>query len=164
MDANDKAARDRADAVIERVLRRGEKAAALGDESTHAAGDFDGDQFEAEDRSALRSVAGLSTELQDISDVEYRQLRLEKVILIGLWGENTLADAENSLRELAALAETAQDAAATVIDRAEADASVDALVEQTIQEIDNAPSDEAAGAAARAAVCRLPEYRDDPAC
>ncbi|MEY4434909.1 MAG: hypothetical protein RIR16_949 [Actinomycetota bacterium] len=107
MDANDKAARDRAEAVIERVLRRGEKAAALGDESTHAAGDFDGDQFEAEDRSALRRVAGLSTELQDISDVEYRQLRLEKVILIGLWGENTLADAENSLRELAALAETA---------------------------------------------------------
>ena len=60
-----------------------------------------------EDRSALRRVSGLSTELEDITEVEYRQLRLEKVLLIGLWGEQTLQDAENSLRELAALAETA---------------------------------------------------------
>jgi GTP-binding protein HflX len=45
--------------------------------------------------------------LQDITDVEYRQLRLEKVVLIGTWGSGTLTDAENSLRELAALAETA---------------------------------------------------------
>ena len=49
----------------------------------------------------------MSTELEDITEVEYRQLRLEKVLLIGLWGEQTLQDAENSLRELAALAETA---------------------------------------------------------
>jgi GTP-binding protein HflX len=39
--------------------------------------------------------------------VEYRQLRLEKVVLIGVWGSGTLTDAENGLRELAALAETA---------------------------------------------------------
>jgi GTP-binding protein HflX len=39
--------------------------------------------------------------------VEYRQLRLEKVVLIGVWGSGTLSDAENGLRELAALAETA---------------------------------------------------------
>jgi GTP-binding protein HflX len=32
---------------------------------------------------------------------------MERVLLIGLWGQNTLLDAENSLRELAALAETA---------------------------------------------------------
>ena len=31
------------------------------------------------DRAALRRVAGLSTELEDISEVEYRQLRLERV-------------------------------------------------------------------------------------
>ena len=59
------------------------------------------------DRHALRRVGGLSTELQDITEVEYRSLRLERVILVGVWTEGTLADAENSLRELSRLAETA---------------------------------------------------------
>ncbi|MFM2031130.1 MAG: hypothetical protein RI927_750 [Actinomycetota bacterium] len=103
----------RGDEVVERILRRGERADALGAAETHGYSDTDGDQFEREDRSALKRVSGLSTELQDITDVEYRQLRLEKVILIGIWGSNTLLDAENSLRELAALAETA---GATVLD------------------------------------------------
>src|SRR6478609_2799913 len=59
------------------------------------------------DRHALRRVAGLSTELTDVTEVEYRALRLERVILVGVWTEGTLADAENSLRELSRLAETA---------------------------------------------------------
>jgi GTP-binding protein HflX len=59
------------------------------------------------DRQALRRVAGLSTELADVSEVEYRQLRLEQVVLVGVWTEGTAADAEMSLAELAALAETA---------------------------------------------------------
>ena len=60
-----------------------------------------------EDRASLRRVAGLSTELTDISEVEYRQLRLERVVLAGVWTEGSAADAEASLAELAALAETA---------------------------------------------------------
>src|SRR6201998_4799344 len=60
-----------------------------------------------EDRSALRRVAGLSTELADISEVEYRQLRLERVVLVGVWPEGSAADVKASLAELAALAETA---------------------------------------------------------
>jgi GTPase len=60
-----------------------------------------------EDRAALKRVAGLSTELTDISEVEYRQLRLERVVLVGVWTEGTAADSEASLAELAALAETA---------------------------------------------------------
>ncbi|WP_256127937.1 GTPase HflX [Arthrobacter sp. SDTb3-6] len=68
---------------------------------------FDGDQSELAARNALRRTAGLSTELEDVTEVEYRQLRLERVVLAGLWSEGTMADAENSLRELAALAETA---------------------------------------------------------
>jgi GTP-binding protein HflX len=68
---------------------------------------YDGDQQDLQERRALRRVAGLSTELEDVTEVEYRQLRLERVVLAGLWIEGTLADAENSLRELAALAETA---------------------------------------------------------
>lgn len=99
--------RDRGAEVIDRILRRGERAAALGDDSNHRTGFYDGDQFDLEERAALRRVSGLSTEREDITDVEYRQLRLEKVILIGIWGEQSLAEAENSLRELAALAETA---------------------------------------------------------
>ncbi|MCG5433864.1 GTPase HflX [Mycobacterium sp. MYCO198283] len=60
-----------------------------------------------EERSALRRVAGLSTELTDVSEVEYRQLRLERVVLVGVWTDGSAADAANSLAELAALAETA---------------------------------------------------------
>jgi GTP-binding protein HflX len=68
---------------------------------------FDGDQLDRADRQALRRVAGLSTELQDVTEVEYRQLRLERVVLIGVWTEGSAEDAGNSLAELAALAETA---------------------------------------------------------
>src|SRR5258708_29818658 len=60
-----------------------------------------------DDRAALRRVAGLSTELADVSEVEYRQLRLERVVLVGVWTDGSAADAEMSLKELAALAETA---------------------------------------------------------
>jgi len=69
--------------------------------------EFDGEQEDLAERRALRRVAGLSTELDDVTEVEYRQLRLERVVLAGLWTEGAVEDAENSLRELAALAETA---------------------------------------------------------
>src|SRR6476469_10164028 len=68
---------------------------------------YDGEQLDREERAALRRVAGLSTELEDITEVEYRQLRLERVVLAAVWTEGTQEDADNSMRELAALAETA---------------------------------------------------------
>ncbi len=64
-------------------------------------------ELDLEDRHALRRVAGLSTELTDVTEVEYRALRLERVVLIGVWTEGTQANAENSLTELSRLAETA---------------------------------------------------------
>ena len=64
-------------------------------------------ELDLEDRHALRRVAGLSTELTDVTEVEYRALRLERVVLIGVWSDGTLTSAENSLRELSRLAETA---------------------------------------------------------
>ncbi|CAM5629213.1 GTPase HflX OS=Streptomyces fumanus OX=67302 GN=hflX PE=3 SV=1 [Streptomyces fumanus] len=70
-------------------------------------GAWDGDQFDRSERAALRRVVGLSTELEDVTEVEYRQLRLERVVLVGVWTSGTAQDAENSLAELAALAETA---------------------------------------------------------
>jgi len=63
--------------------------------------------MELAERHALRRVAGLSTELQDITEVEYRKLRLERVVLVGVWTGGTVEDAENSMAELALLAETA---------------------------------------------------------
>jgi GTP-binding protein HflX len=69
--------------------------------------DLDDDQLDLAERHALRRVPGLSTELQDITEVEYRRLRLERVVLIGVWTEGTVGEAENSLVELALLAETA---------------------------------------------------------
>jgi len=94
----------RTDAVIDRVLSRAGTAVAAGGT---AATDYDGDQYDRDERAALRRVGGLSTELEDISEVEYRQLRLERVVLVGQWSRGTAQDAEISLRELAALAETA---------------------------------------------------------
>jgi GTP-binding protein HflX len=64
-------------------------------------------ELDLEDRHALRRVSGLSTELTDITEVEYRALRLERVVLMGVWTSGTLTGAENSLRELSRLAETA---------------------------------------------------------
>jgi len=105
------------DAAVERVLaserstagmsRFGSGSAQALQTDDHYEGDRDGDQFDREDRQALRRVAGLSTELEDVTEVEYRQLRLENVVLIGVYGQGTVTEAENSLRELAALAETA---------------------------------------------------------
>jgi GTPase len=63
--------------------------------------------YDLAERHALRRVAGLSTELEDITEVEYRQLRLERVVLVGVWTEGSVEDAENSMAELALLAETA---------------------------------------------------------
>lgn len=95
---------DVADDVVARVLARA--GTALQDGGTvHST--YDGDQLDLEERTSLRRVAGLSTELEDVTEVEYRQLRLEKVVLVGVWGTGTAEDAEVSLRELAALAETA---------------------------------------------------------
>ncbi|MET1038247.1 MAG: hypothetical protein ABW075_08240, partial [Aeromicrobium sp.] len=76
------------DDAVTRVLKNAEtrasgyslfgsgQAEALGVDSDGDAG-HDGDQFDREDRQALRRVAGLSTELEDVTEVEYRQLRIE---------------------------------------------------------------------------------------
>lgn len=69
--------------------------------------DVDTGLLDLEDRQALRRVHGLSTELEDVTEVEYRQVRLERVVLAGVWTEGTLAQAERSMRELALLSETA---------------------------------------------------------
>ncbi|HMO10931.1 MAG TPA: GTPase HflX, partial [Actinotalea sp.] len=94
-----------AEDVVARVLARAGRTAV--DEGGTRLQDHDGEQLDREDRAALRRVGGLSTELADVSEVEYRQLRLERVVLVGLQTGGDLEAAEVSLRELAALAETA---------------------------------------------------------
>lgn len=81
-----------------------ERASAL--QAGAADGDRDGEQLDRADRAALRRVDGLRTELEDVTEVEYRELRLENVVLVGVHS-GSAEDAEQSLRELAALAETA---------------------------------------------------------
>ena len=82
-------------------------------QSAAVAAEYDDAQAEIEsqpdlaDRHALRRVKGFSTQLQDISEAEYRELQLERVVLVGVWTEGSSEMAENSLEELKALAETA---------------------------------------------------------
>ena len=64
-------------------------------------------EMDLADRNTLRRVDGLRTELEDVTEVEYRQLRLENVVLVGVYSQGNQEDAENSLKELAALCETA---------------------------------------------------------
>ena len=66
---NDKTAEDLA---FEALLR----------ESARVASDFDASDLintpdQVAERAALRRIAGFSTQLQDISDAEYRELQLE---------------------------------------------------------------------------------------
>jgi len=100
---------NRADELVARILAR--SGSALQDGET--AGEHEGDEFHLEERAALRRVRGLSTELHDVHEVENRQLRLERVILAGIFTSGTPEAAERSLHELAALAETA---GSTVLD------------------------------------------------
>lgn len=67
----------------------------------------DGDQQDLAERHSLRRVVGMRTELEDISEVEYRQLRLERVVLVSVWTSGTQQDADNAMAELKLLAETA---------------------------------------------------------
>jgi len=93
------------DLEFEKLLKESARVAAEFDASEE---DQHSDQSqELSERHALRRVQGFSTELQDISEAEYRQLQLERVVLVGVWTEGTIKDAENSLAELKALAETA---------------------------------------------------------
>ena len=69
--------------------------------------DYDGDQTDLEERRSLRRVAGMRTELEDVTEVEYRQLRLERVVLVSVWTTGTQVDADNAMAELKLLAETA---------------------------------------------------------
>ena len=104
--------------IVDRILSRGGTALAstAGEHASREA--LDDGALEREARAGTRRVATLSTELQDVSEVEYRQVRLEKVVLVGLdlpraaarvpaFGTADAQDAETSLAELAALAETA---------------------------------------------------------
>ena len=93
------------DDEFESLLRESARVAAEYDASEED--DHSDQSQELEERHALRRVKGFSTELQDISEAEYRQLQLERVVLVGVWTEGTIKDAENSLAELKALAETA---------------------------------------------------------
>jgi GTPase len=68
---------------------------------------YDGDQQDLADRLSLRRVAGMSTELADVTEVEYRQLLLERVVLVSVSTHSSDAAASNSIAELKALAETA---------------------------------------------------------
>ena len=81
-----------------------------GSSGSGGSGDPSTGEQDLADRSSLRRVAGLSTELTDVTEVEYRKLQLERVVLVGVWAGRSAQDAaaaDASMTELARLAETA---------------------------------------------------------
>lgn len=71
---------------------------------TPSVGELD---LEARDSIRRRETTIHAEESADGYEVEYRKLRLERVILVGVWTEGTTAEIDASLAELAALADTA---------------------------------------------------------
>ena len=69
--------------------------------------DYDGEQLDLSARISLRRVPGMSTQLADITEVEYRELQLERVVLVGVWTTGSEQDSDNAMAELKLLAETA---------------------------------------------------------
>lgn len=97
-------AMNRAARIAERVLaRRGTALESTAEQPESG----DEEHIDVEAKAGTRRAPSLTTELEDISEVEYRQVRLERVILVGLRLDGTAEEAETSLRELQALAETA---------------------------------------------------------
>ena len=105
--AQNRAILDEAEARVDKAARARAKDTSPAPATPWDAPDDTTGSYIKEERGALRRVAGLSTELTDVTEVEYRQLRLERVVLVGVWTEGTAVDAQRSLAELAALAETA---------------------------------------------------------
>ena len=95
--------KDRAEDVVARILAR--TGTAL--ESTEGMDtSADAGAMEREERRALHRVSGLNHSEDAIESVEYQRLALERVVLVGIYTADA-AKAEDSLRELAALAQTA---------------------------------------------------------
>lgn len=99
----DKPAKGHEASIMDRVLSRADASVS----TVTYESDTDGEQLDLAERHSLRRVDQLRTELEDVSEVEYRELRLENVVLAGLFTTGNIDEAENSMRELAALAETA---------------------------------------------------------
>ena len=102
--ADDELAQQRANDVVARILARRGTAleSTAGQDRSADAGDL-----EREARAGTRRIQGYANDREEISEVEYRQVRLEKVVLVGLRTTQTEEEVETSLRELAALAQTA---------------------------------------------------------
>ena len=91
------------DALLERAFRHNSPQPGADAPTTGA--------LDLEERNSFRRVTQhteiRTDELEDDYEVEYRKLRLERVILVGAWLEGTTAEMEANMRELAALSETA---------------------------------------------------------
>ncbi|QPK81851.1 GTPase HflX [Schaalia sp. ZJ405] len=94
----------RAHDVVARILARQASALVSTQGQDHS---LDAGEWEKDARAGTRRVRGFTQDRSEISEVEYRQVRLERVVLVGLRTSGTQEEAENSLRELAALAQTA---------------------------------------------------------
>ena len=86
---------------IEQSMTAGDVGGVLADQSDVLLDTDGGEHFrethdeqwqERESRNALKHVAGLG-EIQDVTEVEYRKVRLERVVLVGVWSSRETTQA-----------------------------------------------------------------------
>ncbi|WP_317643672.1 GTPase HflX [Bombiscardovia apis] len=99
---------DQSQVLREEALLEGQSQVLLDESGEQARLREDEAWQERERRNLFKHVEGLG-ELEDITEVEYRKVRLERVVLVGVYSsaQTSPDEAEESLRELAALAQTA---------------------------------------------------------
>lgn len=99
----------RAQEVAGRVLARTDNQGLIPDQEPEhmSSGDAWHAEWEARTRTYQSGGLAASTELQDVQEVEYRRVRLERVIIARLQLEETDEEVSHALSEMAALAETA---------------------------------------------------------
>lgn len=73
-------------------------------------------------------------------------------------GRDEAAQAQQDTKESEAYATAAEDAVETVVQAADREAKLDDLADQAMEEIDNAPNQDAARVAVVDALCSLPEH------
>ena len=92
---NDSLDEERAQSIVARILARRGTALESTEGQDHS---WDVGMLEREARAGTRRIQSQRNDREDISEVEYRQIRLERVVLVGLRTTQSEEEVDTSLR------------------------------------------------------------------